>query len=410
MSSAAFLILLGGLLVLAFLAEEALRRFRFPPVLALMGFGAILGPLTAVLPSDAFLPVAPHFGALAFLLILFEGGLDLRFSLLARHLAPGVRLGAAGFAAAAAGATLLAAASGMASGPAIALGLVVAPVSGAIVLPLAARVGFREEIRTVVVLEAALADVLAVLAMSVFGKLATGGGLGGLLAAGSVLAAALSVGLAAIAGLVWPRVLRRLGDRKYVDALTFGLALAMWGGVESLGASGALAVLTFGATLSNEEAILRALRLDPEGIVPVAEDVVKRLHEFIGQLTFVVRAFFFVFLGALLDLRSLSAIELVRAGGLVGVFLLLRRALLSSYERRGVLSLDAFEARAVWLLQPRGLVSAVLALEAHHLGVPGADALVRVASLVIVLTNLLLPVGLSGRRLSGGAKPSSEVQ
>lgn len=57
--------LLGGLLVLAFLAEEAFRLIRIPPVLVLIACGVLLGPVTHVLPGAAFGRVAPQFGALA---------------------------------------------------------------------------------------------------------------------------------------------------------------------------------------------------------------------------------------------------------------------------------------------------------------------------------------------------------
>jgi cell volume regulation protein A len=397
LESETFLILLGGLLVLAFLAEEAFRRLRLPPVLVLMACGLILGPATGLLPAERFSAVAPHFGALAFLLILFEGGLDLNLTAVVSRLRAGLALAAIGFGAAALAAGALATAAGLAPDQAVVLAVVVAPISGAIVLPLASRLGLREEVRTLVVLEAALADVLGVLAMTLLKQLHAGGGWAGLVALGSLMAALFSILLAVAAGLLWPRVLRRLGDRRFVDVLTFGGALAMWGFVEMLGASGALAVLVLGVTLANEREFLDAVGAQVEPVASVTGDAVKRLHLFTAQLTFLVRTFFFVFLGVVIEFGSLRLSRALLAMGFVALFVCVRRLVIDGLEASGAFALSEQEKRTVWLMQPRGLVSAVLAIEASHLGVDDGSFL-GVVFLVILATNVLLVLVAGGRQ------------
>ncbi|MGE5235638.1 MAG: cation:proton antiporter [Acidobacteriota bacterium] len=413
MGSDAFLILLGALLVVAFLAEEAFRWQRLPPVLVLMTCGLLLGPVTHALPVEDFTRVAPHFGALAFLLILFEGGLDLDLKAVVGGFAPGARLALYNFVAALIVATAIALASGLPWLSALVLGLVLAPISGAIVLPLSGRLGLRPELRALVVLEGALADVFGVLGLELVARWLTGGGLAGLLAIGSLLAAAFSVILALVAGLLWPRVLRALGERRYIDVLTFGIALAMWGFVEFLGASGVLVVLCFGLTLANEREILAVIGLDPSPVAEMASDVVTRLHAFIVQLTFLVRAFFFVLLGVVVQFTALAGRRYLEALAVLGLFAAVRFAVLKVLERRGRIALAPSERRLVWYLQPRGLVSAVLAIEAVHLGVAGAGAFLAMASLVIIGSNVVMAVGLRafpiGATMAGiGKQPTRE--
>lgn len=394
MPSSSFLMLLGGLLVLAFVAEEAFRWLRIPPVLVLMGCGLLLGPIAKVLPAEEFIRVAPHFGALAFLLILFEGGLDLDLHQVMNRLVPGGVLALVGFAVAFATGTGVARASGLPWASSVALGVILAPISGAIILPLAGQLGLRQEVQTLVILEGALADVLGVLSLGLVVQVLTGGGIAGLVALGSLLAAAFSVLLAVVAGLVWPRLLRNLADRRFIHVLTFGVALALWGGVELLGASGALVVLTFGLTLANEHEILAVLHLDPAPVAEVAHDVVERLHRFIGQLTFLVRAFFFVFLGVVVQLSTLPVRHVVVAGIVVTLFVAGRWLVLRWLQGRGHFALDRHELRVVWFLQPRGLVSAVLAIEAAHLAIPGSEGFLGMASLLIIGTNVLMAFGI----------------
>jgi cell volume regulation protein A len=396
MSGPAFVALLGALIVLAFLAEAAYEHLRVPPVLVLMACGLVLGPGTKLLPVDQLIAVAPAFGGLALLLILFEGGIDLEVRAVLRGLAPGFLLAGLGYVSALAAGIAVFRAHGVSWPHAIAMALIVAPISGAIVLPLVARSGLRQGLRTIVTLEAASSEVLGVLALALYGAIVTQGGLGGVLAAGSLLAAAVSVVVAVAAGLVWPRVLRAWRERRYVDALTFGVAMLLWGGVDLLGAPGALAVVAFGLTLSNEGWFLGKLRLPMGSSEDVARDAVEKLHTFIGELTFVVRAYFFVFLGAVVRFDHLYAGLIGACAGLVCVFALLRWLLLRGLERRAALVLDGAERRAVWALQPRGLVSAVLAIEADHLGLGSAEGFLAAASIVIVATNLVLPLGLAG--------------
>lgn len=396
MSGPVFVALLGAIVVLAFLAEAAYERLRVPPVLVLMACGLALGPATKLLPVDGLIAVAPQFGGLALLLILFEGGIDLEVRAVLRGLAPGFLLAGIGYALALAAGIAAFRAHGAAWPQAVALALVVAPISGAIVLPLVGRSGLNRGLRTIVTLEAASSEVLGVLALALYAAIVTSGGLGGILALGSLVAAAGSVVVAVAAGLAWPRVLRAWRERRFVDALTFGVAMLLWGGVDLLGAPGALAVVAFGLTLSNEGWFLAKLRLPLGTSEEVARDAVERLHAFIGELTFVVRAFFFVFLGAVVRFDRLYAGLVGACVGLVAVFALLRWLLLKGLERRESLVLGAFERRAVWALQPRGLVSAVLAIEAERLGLGEAEAFLAAASIVIVATNLILPLGLAG--------------
>lgn len=385
-----FLTLLGFLLIVAFLAETAFARARVPSVLVLMACGLALGPLSRILPVEQFVEVAPHFGALAFFLILFEGGLDLDVRDVAGRLRAGVLMSSLGFLVTFAAVASLAACARLSLPRALVLAIVVAPISGAIVIPLLAQLGLRRRLRTLLVLEAALADVLAVLAMGIAATLRTAGGFAGLLAIGTLLAAAFSVLLAVASGLAWPRVLRRLGDRRLADVLTFGVALVLWGVAEIPGASGALAVLVFGLTLANEGNILAMLGLPNAEVEAATHSTVVKLHAFIGQLTFVVRAYFFVFLGVVVNFFQLPWRWYVLAGVGAVVMVAARHTVLVFLEKLGLSRFSRSERRVVLLLQPRGLVSAVLAVQASRLGFDPDGLFPGIASLIIVLTNVLL--------------------
>ncbi len=77
MSSAVILGLVGGLLVVAFLANRVFGLTRIPDVLVLMMLGVLLGPGLGLVQAGTLAKTTNLLGTLAIILVLFEGGLEL---------------------------------------------------------------------------------------------------------------------------------------------------------------------------------------------------------------------------------------------------------------------------------------------------------------------------------------------
>src|SRR5580704_13652029 len=84
-----FFAILGGLLVLAFVANRLVRYTHIPDVLILMATAVIIGPALHWVNPDIFRGATQGFGSLALVLILFEGGLDLKLREILKHFGPG---------------------------------------------------------------------------------------------------------------------------------------------------------------------------------------------------------------------------------------------------------------------------------------------------------------------------------
>src|SRR5580704_11388500 len=69
--------LLGGLLVLAFLANRLSKWTRVPDVIVLLATGIVVGPVLHWINPARLGDVARGFGTLALILILFAAGLEL---------------------------------------------------------------------------------------------------------------------------------------------------------------------------------------------------------------------------------------------------------------------------------------------------------------------------------------------
>jgi potassium/hydrogen antiporter len=85
MSAALVLGLVGGLLVLAFLANRVFRVTRIPDVVLLMALGVVLGPGLGLLHAGTLSKATNLLGTLAIILVLFEGGLELNLRDTLRH-------------------------------------------------------------------------------------------------------------------------------------------------------------------------------------------------------------------------------------------------------------------------------------------------------------------------------------
>ncbi|KAA0252821.1 hypothetical protein FBQ97_02880 [Acidobacteria bacterium ACD] len=394
-----FLALLGALLVLSYAAEALFHRTRIPPVVLLIGAGVALGPLGGALPGDSFRVAAPYFGGFALVVILFEAGLDLDLDQTSRGVGAGAALAGISFFLTAGTIALFGhGLLGLPTASALALGALLGAPSSAVVLPLVARLGLREELKTRAVIDATLADVLGILGFTLAVDSFRGGSVAGALIRGVGTGFVIGVAVAVFLGLLWSRALRWLSGGRFGEALTLGIVLLLHSGLHALGGGAAVAVVAFGLTLSNEPVLLARLVERPAlPDVDAGFAVLKgKLHDFISQTTFLVRTFFFVLLGLVVDWRGLEWRAVGVSALFLAVVLLARRATVVIVRRAGLLDATDDEGSIFSALHARGLVTAVLALEAAASGLPGAGAFPLYAFALLLATNLLVIPGLWG--------------
>lgn len=121
-------------------------------------------------------------------------------------------------------------------------------------------------------------------------------------------------------GFAWLFALKKVATMSFSYMLTLGIVMIGYAASESLGGSGALSALFFGLILGNEKTIITSLgqRLNEktEKISLCVEDGLKRFE---AEIAFLIRTFFFVFLGII---ASISSIDLLLSGVLLSFVLL----------------------------------------------------------------------------------------
>ena len=65
------------IIVLGFLGEEFFKRTSIPDSILLLLFGVLLGPIFQLFAQEELLAITPYFAALALIIILFDGGLNM---------------------------------------------------------------------------------------------------------------------------------------------------------------------------------------------------------------------------------------------------------------------------------------------------------------------------------------------
>ncbi|HVW11983.1 MAG TPA: cation:proton antiporter [Bryobacteraceae bacterium] len=378
--------LLGGLLVLAFFSNRVSRISRIPDLLILMLTGVLLGPVLGWLQTSELSTFTEYLGTLALILILFEAGTEIRLRDTLQHFPPGLLFAVLSFgtsfaAVALTGRWLL----GLSTHNSLLFGAVLGCVSGTIVIPVLQQFEIRGPVAVVLVLEAALGDVIGVITVGSLTAIAEGDPLLSGLLKGLLTRTFIAIAAAVAAGLLWSRVRSRFTPDRFGSVLQVGVVLGVFGLTRLAGGSGLLGVLAFGLTLAN---------VPGKGGASTEESGAQIFH---SDLSFLVRSFFFVLLGASVELidRSYILATFAILGGLV-----IARIAAVLGLRMTMRTIGKSERELLSTLLPRGLVNAVLAIQVGS-RISTLGFLPAMTFTVILITNLLVVLATWRTRPSG---------
>lgn len=388
-----FLGLLGGLLVLAFIANRLSRRTRVPDVIVLLASGILLGPVLHWIHANQFPAIIRGIGTVALILILFAAGLELDLRSARRQFLAGSLLAVLTYGLTMVGVTFFSTrVLHLARMPALLIAGAIACMSGSIILPILDQLDLRYDLKTTLVIEASFGDGLGALVIGVLLGLLNGGTphSGGAIL-GSMLGLflfrfALAFVIAIVAGFFWARLIPHISGRQFWQVLTFAAVLIVYSITHAVGGSDLFAVMVFGATLAS--------LLGPEsflgdfGFESLSSDKGSEILSFHSELAFLVRSFFFVLLGAMIRFRGLRA-QLLPSLGILAIILVMRFVSVqaSRVVWRGT---SAPERELANLLVPRGLINAVLALEVIEAMPNDLASLPSLIFALILFTNLIV--------------------
>jgi potassium/hydrogen antiporter len=390
-----FLLVVGLMIVGAFIGSLVFKRFRLPDTVFLIALGAVLGPVTHFVDINVFRAIAPLVATVAIILILFEGGLKIHWEEIAHGVASGSLMALLVFVATAilcAGVVHFVV--GVEPPLAILMGMALGGAGAVIVIPLIHQMGVSQRAKTIVSIEAATSDVLVV--VGVVG-LSTAIALGRTdpadFARNIVQTFAIGLALGIGGGWCWAYALKRFTERSYEYVLTISALFLMYALTELMHGSGALAVLAFGLVIGNSrktQKVGQPMATKKRGrtwkYAPVFGVELEHLHH---ELVFFVRAFFFVALGVVLNLAVLTTARSLLVGLLLSIAVMIGRYWGVSILFRGR-KLPAWERISISLMFPLGLAAASLSIVPYErFRLAGTEDFGSYAAVVIVITNLV---------------------
>jgi cell volume regulation protein A len=387
-ASAPILLLAASVvIILGVLGEAFFKKTGIPDILLLMVLGIIIGPVLGIIQPEAVLEIVPYFAAVALIIIMFDGGLNLHIGKVLKTAHFAIILVIVGFALSV----------GIVAGLAhyglgwewidsILLGTIVGGSSSIIVFGLVQKIRISDDAKSMLSFESALTDIFAVIIAFVLFEAALSGEF-------SLDMLGITIGKAVLVGLVlgfgvgipWMFVISKLKNAQHSYMLTIGMVFLLFFLATSFGESGALTALVFGLMLGKKTYFSRLLK------VKFPEDTIDNsLH---NQVTFLVRAFFFVFVGLL---ASFAQLEYVIFGIVAAIGIYIGRIIITkSVLVRGFSKLDK---RVTSVMIPRGLAAAVLATFPLSMGLPNAEAYPQIIFFVIFTSVLITTIGLGGAK------------
>jgi NhaP-type Na+/H+ or K+/H+ antiporter len=380
------ILVLGLTVFIAHFLVYLFKKTGVPDVLILMVAGIILGPLTQVVTPGDFGQVGKVMTTIALIVILFESGVNLKLDTLFSALGQTLILTLVTFAfTGAVVAGIMHLFGGLPWPLAIMTGAILGGTSSAVVIPLVNGLGMSQKPGTVLNLESGLTDVLCIVGAVGIGKaaLSGGGNIDNTVILTSILLSfggALLLGIGA--GFFWALIMGRMRMISNTIFTTVAYVFVIYGTAEYFKISGAIAALAFGVTIANAGRI----RLHVGSTLFEVGEVAAVDRTVFAEAVFLLKTFFFIYLGLSLQFQNLSSVLLallIVAPVYAGRFLIVRGLASRSFSKR--------DASLMTVMVPKGLAAAVLAMLPAEYGFPEEQAnTVLYTVFMVVLVSIVL--------------------
>lgn len=388
----ALLIIAAGVIYfVGHLLTHFFERSKIPDVLMLILCGIVAGPLTGLMTVERIGYAGELFTQMALIIILFEGGLGLELTHLLKSARRSVLLSSSFFAISALAVALIMHFGFDYSPMASAVtGFICGGTSSAVVIPLLVMIRVSKGAGTMLIIESALTDVLCIVfTLGVLQSIDSGefrfGNIVGSLVSSLIVASIIGV----ICGLVWLRCINWVRSFSNTQFATCFFMFIVYGMAEVMHFSGAIAALAFGIVLGNADVVSRNMRRIFGDSMPVGviSDAEKKLYR---ELVFLVKIFFFLYLGISIPFESHNII-------VVAVTIVIVLFILRPFAARFLTGRTSRHDRAIIaVMLPKGLAAAVLAgLPAQYGMVEGPYIQAITYHVVlssIILTSVLIPL------------------
>lgn len=383
------IVFVGLLIFLAHLFVALFERTRVPDVLYLTLIGVIIGPVLQVVSPGDFGKLGPVFTTVALVVILFEGGLELSLESLRKSLKDTLLITILSYFISL---VLIAAAlltlTNLLPRAALFVAAVLAGPAPSVVIPIVRQLRLNDTSRTTLMLESPLGEALCIIvALAILETFKVEELHVGLLVGKLLSSFVFAFVIGAVGGYIWSLLLNRMRELRHAIFTTPSFVFIVFGVAEFLGYSGPVAALTFGIMLGNIDFFRIPKVLKRYDLKPLRHNETEK--QFFGEVVFVVKTFFFVFIG--LSVQFTDKFSLGLAFALCGILLAAR--LLATRLSVNQANTPGEDALAISVMIPKGTAAAVLAGIPLQMGIAGG-ALIQNLTYGVIIFSIILTAGL----------------
>ncbi len=383
-----FLVFVSSLIIVGVISEAIFRKNNIPDVIFLILVGLIFGPLTNLIQISLKSTFISVFSAIALMIILFEGGLNLNIKEVIANTPKSVKLSLLNFTL-----TLLITTFvfyllnlfniiNLNLKTVLLISSILGGTSGIVVIPLLKKIKVDEKLKNILSLESTFTDAITIvvtISLALYFTTETSKLSDLVRNLVSNLSVAIVMGL--IFGLMWLTLLNKIlyieEARKYRYLLTLAIIFYLYSFVQVVGGSPAIAAFIFGLVLGNVNPFKEAFNLD------IKKKVVNYDIYFINeQFSFLVKIFFFFLIGLLIPfnlkvlLISILFIILVILARYLSILLLFKE-------------LDKTTKLFISFFTPKGLAAAILSIYLSQLQLKDSSLIPNIVFLVVLISILL---------------------
>lgn len=383
------LIFLGILIFSAHLFSMIFSKRKIPDVLLLMIIGIIAGPLLGLISPNFMGQAGGVFTTVVLVVILFDAGTDISILDLQNAWKPTINLSISSLIGSIILVSLIGLIIGLTPINSLIVGVILSGTSSAVVIPLTQQLQLGKATKTSLVLESAITDIICfVLALAFMQSAVAGGGVDvGSITGGVISSFVMATIIGFISALAWASLLHKIRTFKNSMFLTPAYLFVVYGISESLGFSGAITALAVGITITNMDFFnFKFLEKHQKG-----KNLKQTENEkaFISEIVFVLKTFFFVYIGISIPFNNIIALA---AGLIITIVLLVMRIYIAKYFSPK--SSNAYDKSIIALMIPKGLAAAVLASIPEQMGLPQGELIKSIVYATVLFSILVCSISI----------------
>ena len=383
MGIAVIIILTGLFIFWGHYLSRIFEKKSIPDVLGLIFLGLLLGPgFQLVNPSD-FGQFGPLFSHFVLIFILFESGTDLKFSEVKKSYGESALITVVSFFITWITLTILCyIVFDLSLLSSLFIGAALGGTSAAVVVGLVKKIAVQQKTATTLIIESAQTDVFTLaIPLVILGLMTTGAIVTNTVIPQFIASFVFALLLGIIGAFFWSFIINRFPDFKSTKFSTPAFLFILYGIAEYLHASSPITALSFGIAIGNlkylEPKIIERVIPNQAIVLPKSE------QDFFAEMVFLLRTFFFVFIGINIQVNRLD--WLLWGAVFTLILFLMRIIAVKAVIGKGTPVLDK---AVISIMIPKGLGAAVIATLPMQEGYVDGEIIQSVSFAIILFSTI----------------------